>query len=349
VIGLDDVCPTHLHRLVESLEDHVGNLPIFLSHLSKEALRLIYVIEGSMVMPIDDHVNPLGDGSVNNCNHLRLFVGRLLQVASMLDCHRCADECALPIVDQEINSIRIPELRLPLGPEKGHASKLDSLAMLVDDLVALHSQFSMKRNWGTSRWPIVGRRQHVAAPALTDLLLPALLHALGPARVLVEARLSWIVAAHLLHASSPIEGAAWLQAGPLLRQAALRAIVLSHDHHADVVPRRREILVRPAARSSCARPEGRGGLKLVRDSPIGVGDVVFIQEGDPLSGRLQVQGAVAAGVACTPLSHHQGGAIVHRDNRFVTQAAFVCSSIEMQRVGQVAACNWVGGGRIYIL
>jgi len=135
----------------------------------------------------------------------------------------------------------------------------------------------------------------------------------------------------------------------LLWQAALGAIVLSHEHLVDVIPRWREVRVRPATRSRCTRPEGRGGLKLVRDSPVGMGDVVLVQECDPLSGRVQVQGAVAAGVACAPLSHHQGDAFVEGDDRFVAQAAFVCGRIEMKRVGQVGAWHLVVGSLIHIL
>merc|ERR1719384_2114044 len=90
-----------------------------------------------------------------------------------------------------------------------------------------------ERAWPESLGPIVGRRQYVAAPALVDQVLPARLHALRPARVLVEACLRWILTAPLFGAKRPIDGAFRLQAGPLVRQATLSTVVLSHDHLAD--------------------------------------------------------------------------------------------------------------------
>mmetsp|Transcript_30605 Transcript_30605/g.55474 ORF Transcript_30605/g.55474 Transcript_30605/m.55474 type:complete len:231 (+) Transcript_30605:321-1013(+) len=131
VVRFQMLAPVDLKRLVEGLKEHVRQVAVDLSHLCKEGLGLLSVIEGRMIMPVNDHVDSFPSRSFNDLHELSLFLLTVLQVASGFNTHRCTQQAYLPIGPQPVNDVLIPIGLAPLRPEKGHAAKLHGITMFA--------------------------------------------------------------------------------------------------------------------------------------------------------------------------------------------------------------------------
>mmetsp|Transcript_88546 Transcript_88546/g.237500 ORF Transcript_88546/g.237500 Transcript_88546/m.237500 type:complete len:301 (-) Transcript_88546:780-1682(-) len=80
----------------------------------------------------------------------------------------------------------------------------------------------------------------------------------------------------------------------------------------------------PAARAAGAGLQSRAGLALVRDRPIGVGDVVRLHEIQPPLCLDEVQGSIARSLAGPPFRHEESGAFSKGACRLVSKALPVC-------------------------
>jgi len=126
----DNTGPGHSQRFVVGLEDNVVVTAIFLSHLIKEGLGFVDMILGVVIVPIDEDVDALRDGRVDDQLYLRLLSPWILQVAgTLVNAQHGTHQRALPVVNQPIDYRLCIILPLPLRPEEGHASQLYNIAM----------------------------------------------------------------------------------------------------------------------------------------------------------------------------------------------------------------------------
>jgi len=100
----DDTRPRHSQRFVVGLEYHMIVTAIFLSHFVKEGLGFVDMIFGVVIMPIDDDINALRDGCVDDQLYLRFFSAWILQVTgTLMNAEDGTHQRALPIINQPIH------------------------------------------------------------------------------------------------------------------------------------------------------------------------------------------------------------------------------------------------------
>mmetsp|Transcript_58471 Transcript_58471/g.176713 ORF Transcript_58471/g.176713 Transcript_58471/m.176713 type:complete len:366 (-) Transcript_58471:434-1531(-) len=124
---------------------------------------------------------------------------------------------------------------------------------------------------------------------------------------------------------------------------------LPTEHRAREGARGRELALVPAAEAAGARLQRRTGFPLVADGPVGVRDVVAAQELQPSLRLLEVQEAVAGGVAGAPLGREDRGAVGHGLGHLLPQGLAVRLGVEMDCVRQVLAGHRVAGGLVDVL
>mmetsp|Transcript_80159 Transcript_80159/g.235788 ORF Transcript_80159/g.235788 Transcript_80159/m.235788 type:complete len:222 (-) Transcript_80159:83-748(-) len=141
MVRLDAGVPLLFHRLIEDLEENVWELAVFDRHVPEEGLGLLNVLVSIVVVPVDDDVEALNNGSVHDCLQPRALGLWVLQVSAILNGHGRPHESYVPVRPQPAHSVVVPELGHPVGPEHGHPVKMHRQACLAaDDLVTLHFQ-----------------------------------------------------------------------------------------------------------------------------------------------------------------------------------------------------------------
>merc|ERR1740129_1995967 len=147
VVRFDDSRPRHSQRLIVSLEEHMRVTAIFLSHLGEESLGFIDVPLGVVVVPINEDVDALRDGRVDDQLNLSLLSPWILQVTgTLMNAQNGTEQRALPVINHPIDHSLCVVLPMPLRPEEGHAFQLYRIAMLTDDIVSSNTQPSMFRH-----------------------------------------------------------------------------------------------------------------------------------------------------------------------------------------------------------
>jgi len=110
---------------------------IFLSHLGEESLGFIDMPLGVVVVPINEDIDALRDGRVNDQLNLSLLSPWILQVTgTLMNAQNSSNQRALPVIDQPIDHSLCVVLPLPLGPEEGHAMQLYNRTIFTDNLGA---------------------------------------------------------------------------------------------------------------------------------------------------------------------------------------------------------------------
>jgi len=130
MIRFDNSRPRHSQRFVVGLEYNISVTTVFLSHLVEESLGFVDMILSVVIMPIDDDVDTLRDGCVDHQLYLCLLSPWVLQVTRILmNAQHGTEQRALPVINQPIDDCLCIIFPLPLRPEEGHASQLNSIAM----------------------------------------------------------------------------------------------------------------------------------------------------------------------------------------------------------------------------
>merc|ERR1719195_1525659 len=159
VVRFDDSRPRHGKWFVVGLEQNMRVVAIFRSHLGEEPLGFIDMPLGLVIVPIDEDVDALRDGRVDDQLDLPLLSPWILQITgTLMNAQNGTKQRALPIINHPIDhSLRVV-LPLPLRPEEGHALQLYRIAMFTDDIVSCNTQPSMFRHgcpcrsWGHWGW-----------------------------------------------------------------------------------------------------------------------------------------------------------------------------------------------------
>jgi len=84
VVRFDDSRPRHGKWFVVGLEQNMRVIAIFLSHLGEEPLGLVDMPLGVVVVPIDEDIDALRDGRVDDQLNLPLLSPWILQVTRTL-------------------------------------------------------------------------------------------------------------------------------------------------------------------------------------------------------------------------------------------------------------------------
>jgi len=90
-------------------------------------------------------------------------------------------------------------------------------------------------------------------------------------------------------------------------------------------------------------------LHLVADSPIGIRNLVLLQEVKPNLSRRKIHLTIAICTACAPLCHKQRDAVCKGRSGFLPVPIIVSIGVEVQCVCEVGADNRIEGGLIDIL
>merc|ERR1719221_706088 len=162
----DNSRPRHSQRFVVSLEQNIRVIAIFPSHLVKESLGFVDMPLGVMIVPIDDDVDALRDGRVDDQLNLRLLSPWILQVTrTLVNAQHSTNQRAFPVINQPIDYSRCIILSLPLRPEEGHALQLYSIAIFTDDIVSCNTQPTVLLHRATRRGRWRGSWRGWVAPA----------------------------------------------------------------------------------------------------------------------------------------------------------------------------------------
>jgi hypothetical protein len=108
--------------------------------LAKEALGRVRMQGRVVVVPVDDDVDAVRDGRIDDGAQQRdvgvgcIQVGGVLGIVfGGLDAQWGAHDRDLPVGHQPVDDFAVPVLAHPLAPKQAHASKLQRLAAAVDD------------------------------------------------------------------------------------------------------------------------------------------------------------------------------------------------------------------------
>jgi hypothetical protein len=80
MVRLDNSQPSDVQWFIVGLKKHVRVTAIFLCDLIKEVRRLLQVVFGMMVVPVDDDVDASCNARVHNCFDLPHLLGSIVQV-----------------------------------------------------------------------------------------------------------------------------------------------------------------------------------------------------------------------------------------------------------------------------
>mmetsp|Transcript_30874 Transcript_30874/g.82230 ORF Transcript_30874/g.82230 Transcript_30874/m.82230 type:complete len:467 (+) Transcript_30874:383-1783(+) len=151
LVRLDVLAPALLQGLVEDLEEDVREAAIHGGHLVEESASLILVGLRMVIMPVDDHVDAVADGSIHHSHDALFFDLAAFQVPSALHTHRRTNHGDLPVLHEPIHDAFAPIRAAPLRPEQGHATQPDRLSVLAQQLVALDADGAVHVNRGAGR------------------------------------------------------------------------------------------------------------------------------------------------------------------------------------------------------
>jgi len=111
----------------------------------------------------------------------------------------------------------------------------------------------------------------------------------------------------------------------------------------------RELVDSPVATGIDTWSQSSTLLHLVADGPIGIGNLVFLQEVKPRLSRCKIHLTIAICTACAPFCHKQRDAICKGRTSFLSVPITVSIGVEVQCVCHVGADNRIDGSLIDIL
>ena len=135
------VLPGVFHRLVVYLVDHVRIFAVLLGHASEEVLGLLclHVVR----VPVDDDIDVLLDGRLDDRGHTLHGVGGILQIVVFYqDAHGGTHHRAVPVLFQRLHHLLIIEAGPQVVPAQTHTAQNDGASLLVAQLGAIHLQLT---------------------------------------------------------------------------------------------------------------------------------------------------------------------------------------------------------------
>ena len=138
--------PRVLDGLVVYLIDNVRIVTIFLSHLAKKLTGLAGV--HVMRVPVDDDIDILLDGSLDDGCQTRHGQLRILQIAALrvfrwLNANGSTHHRTMPVALQRLHHLLVIEARPPIMPAETDATQCDRIALLVAQLRTPHLQLTV--------------------------------------------------------------------------------------------------------------------------------------------------------------------------------------------------------------
>ena len=138
-IGFYGFGPGDLERFVVDLVDDVRLVAVGLCHLAEERDRVFDIVFGVVVVPVNQHVDVVGDGGVDEAFDFGNLPGGLLLVSefAIMDPKGGASQGDVPILDEPINGFGGVEFAFPLAPKVTQAVHRDRFAVIAHDLIAV--------------------------------------------------------------------------------------------------------------------------------------------------------------------------------------------------------------------
>mmetsp|Transcript_78180 Transcript_78180/g.207492 ORF Transcript_78180/g.207492 Transcript_78180/m.207492 type:complete len:216 (+) Transcript_78180:88-735(+) len=177
--------------------------------------------------------------------------------------------------------------------------------------------------------------------------------AASPIQVLLVAHEVLVLTAVLLRAvlagCSAVRASRQRRPRAQLPRGAGRRRFLVAQASAHKVARAGEVARLPAAKAARARLQCGACLALIANCPVCIRYIVLAQELQPVISLLQVKSAIARCVAGAPLGSKDRNSIGQSRRDLIPELLSVRVGVEVDRVGQVLARDWVFRGNVNLL